>query len=71
MKFELDIKDLKSLVVGSMPYYSVYENPLVKKCGVHIGGFVDTWKWTNYELDLLSEEELYTLYITCKNSWKK
>lgn len=70
MTFELDTEDLKSLVKGITPHYNVFENPLVKMCGEWIGGFVDKWSWFGYVLDTLSEEELYVLYITCKNSWK-
>jgi hypothetical protein len=71
MKYELDIEDLQTLVKGSVPYYSVFENPIVKKCGNWVGGMADKWRWDNSALGKLSEEELYVLYVTCKNSWKE
>lgn len=70
MKVELDKKDLKSLVTGIEPYYSLFEHPLVKRCGSYCGGFVEKWSWKDYELDKLTEDELYCLYSICKESWK-
>ena len=69
MKVELNKKDLISLVMGIVPPYSVYNEPLVKKCGEHCGGFVDRWDWDNFELEKLTEEELYELYNICKEGW--
>ena len=68
MKVELDREDLLSLVKGKTPYYSVFEEPIVKKNGKWIGGHVDKWQWGNIES--LSNEELFELYTICKNSWK-
>lgn len=69
MTVELNKDDLKSLVMGTSPYYNAFTNPLVKKCGSYTGGFVEKWSW-NSQLDKLSEKQLWDLYKTCKNSWK-
>ena len=69
MKLELDKEDLMALVKGTSPYYNVFENPLVKKCGSWTGGHVDKWSWGS-GLDSLSDEDLYKLYNICKDSWK-
>ncbi len=66
MKIEISKEDLISLVKGRPPYYSEFENPLVKKAGHRYseghGGSFDNLK-------SLTEEELYELYLICKNSW--
>jgi hypothetical protein len=68
MDVKLDRKDLESLVRGVSPYYSVFENPLVKRCGSWTGGFVDKWSWNKF--DDLSDSQLMELYTICKESWK-
>ena len=68
MLLELDKKDLKNLVLGTSPYYSVFDEPLVKRCGTFCGGFVERWDWRESALDELTEKELYELYLICKNS---
>ena len=69
MKLDLDKNDLISLVVGTEPCYSVFENENVKNCGEYKGGFNGEWKWNTYALKELSEESLYELYTICKKSW--
>lgn len=67
-EIELDEKDIRNMVLGTSPYYTAYEHPLVKKCGVHVGGHVDSWSWhLPYDLTL---SQLLELYLICKNSWK-
>lgn len=69
MKVNLTRSDLISLVKGTEPYYSIFENPLVKRCGSYCGGFNDRWDW-NYSFDdNITDEELWGLYNLCKNSW--
>lgn len=70
MKVNLNKEDLISLVKGEVPYYDIFDNELVDKSGKYIGGFHDKWEWDDYALKKLSEEELYKLYLICKNSWK-
>jgi len=70
MKVELDKIALISLVCGEQPYYSIFEHPVVKKCGSYNGSH-DEWRWFHYELEKLSEQELYDLYILCRESWNK
>ena len=69
MNVELDKSGLISLVRGTEPYYSIFEHPLVKKCGNWNGGLADKWSW-NGNLEILSEEELFEVYNLCKESWK-
>ena len=68
MNFDLDKKDLISLVKGTHPHYDVFEHKLVKRCGNYTGGMSDRWSW-NYNISDLTEVELFDLYTTCKNSW--
>ena len=69
MKVELERKDLEALVKGKPPYYNEFDNPLVKKAG-HV--YIDQYGGTDWNsLSELTSEELYKLYIICKNSWNK
>lgn len=67
MKLELDKEDLISLVMGKVPNYAA-----MVKCG-DLGWGSDNrgWQWYESKLKELSEEELYDLYLLCKNSWEK
>ena len=70
MNVELDRKDIISLLRGTAPAYSVMDK-IPKELGSYVGGFVDSWQW-NYisENVSYSDEQLYDLYLMCKNSWK-
>ena len=68
MKIELDRKGLEILVAGSQPYYNEFDNPLVKKAGHDYRDQYGITSWRN--LSALTDEELYKLYIICRNSWK-
>jgi len=70
MKVELDKVALMSLVCGQQPNYSLFEHPMVKKCGSYRGSR-DEWRWCSYSLEELSEQELYDLYVLCRESWNK
>jgi hypothetical protein len=71
MMTDLKREDLVSLVKGIQPYYTVMGNELVSKSGVYTGGFHDKWDW-NYKFeDGLTNEQLWNLYILCKESWRK
>jgi hypothetical protein len=67
MKIELDRKGLEILVAGSQPYYNEFDNPLVKKAGHCYSDQYGRTSWHN--LNALTDEELYELYIICRNSW--
>jgi len=71
MLLEIDKEALISLVIGQQPYYSVFEHSMVKKCGHYKGGNHDEWVWHDCSLEELSEQELYDLYILCRESWNK
>lgn len=67
MKAELNRSDLETLVKGSKPYYSKFDNPLVKKAG---HSYSDQYGITSWDsLSKLTDEELYQLYIICRDSW--
>lgn len=67
MILDLDKDALKALVRSTPPYYSLFDNDLIKT----LGNYNDNtgWSW-NSELDKLSEESLWNLYTMCKKSWK-
>ena len=68
MNVELDRKDIISLLCGTTPAYSVMDK-IPKELGSYVGGFVDSWQW-NYISENVpySDEYLFNLYLTCKNS---
>jgi hypothetical protein len=67
MKIELDRKGLETLVAGSELNYNEFKNPLVKKAGHDYCDQYGRTRW--YSLDKLTDDELYQLYIICRNSW--
>ena len=70
MIVDLDRKDIISLLKGSKPNYNVI-NKIPEEFGYYVGGFVNDWRW-NYISENVpySDEQLYDLYLMCKNSWK-
>lgn len=68
MNVELDKKDIISLLRGTTPAWSVMDK-IPKELGSYVGGFVDGWQW-NYISENVpySDEYLFNLYLTCKNS---
>ncbi len=69
MKIELERKDLEALVKGKPPYYNEFNNPLVIKAGYRYSDQYGKNSWDS--LSELTDEEMYNLYIICKNSWDK
>ena len=69
MKIELTTKELQSMVKGRSPYYDEFNHPLVKKAGHSYCEPYGSTSWSN--LDNLTDEELYELYLINKNSWKR
>ena len=67
MKIELDRKGLEILVTGSRPYYNEFDNQLVKKAGHDYSDQYGKTTWRN--LRALTDEELYEVYLICRNSW--
>lgn len=67
MTVELQKIDLISLVMGTSPRYSVLEHALVKSNGRWVGGHVDEWRWDGSSLSALTEEELWRLYVVCRD----
>jgi hypothetical protein len=69
MLVELDKRDLSLLVMGTKPYYSLFEHPQVKGRGKYYDQTAN-WDWNTTKLQELSEQELYDLFILCRDSWK-
>ena len=68
MKIELDRKGLEILVNGSEPYYDAFNHSLIIKAG-HC--YYDQYGTTRWErLKDLTDEELYEVYLICRDSWK-
>ena len=67
MKIELDRKGLEILVAGSEPDYNEFDNPLVKKAGHDYSDQYGRTSWRN--LSELTDDELYEVYVICRNSW--
>jgi hypothetical protein len=70
MKQDLTKQDLTNLVKGVAPFYNLFLNPLVRKSGDYNGSH-DKWTWHyGFEKDL-TEQELWDLYVLCRDSWSK
>ena len=70
MIVDLDRKDIISLLTGSQPNYSVIDK-IPEEFGYYFGGFVNDWRWNDISENVsYSDEQLYDLYLMCKNSWK-
>jgi hypothetical protein len=67
MLIDLDRKGLVSLIKGTDVNYNKYDNPLVKKGGHSYSDQYGRTSWSN--LENLTEAELYTLYLICRDSW--
>ena len=67
MNIELDRKGLEILVKGSRPYYDEFNNPLIIKAGHEYSDQYARTSWGS--LSSLTDEELYQVYLICRNSW--
>jgi hypothetical protein len=70
MTVELTKTDLIALVKGVEPNYDLFDNPLIAANGSYVGGFVDKWSWS-FNINKITESELWEIYNLCKNSWDK
>ena len=69
MIVDLDRKDIISLLTGIQPNYSVIDK-IPEEFGYYVGGF-NIWRWNTISENMsYSDEQLYDLYLMCKNSWK-
>jgi len=59
-------KGLEILVSGCQPSYDVFDYPLVKKAEHEYSDQYNRTRWS--KLSSLTEEELYELYLICRNS---
>lgn len=73
MKLEKD--DYIKLLNGTVPFYSKLtedEKKLVIKGGLsQVDMLGEEWDWTYHKLSKMTNEELYTLYQACKDSWNR
>lgn len=68
MTIEVDIEDLINLVNGVSPAFSVMDEPNINNSSYYDDN--KGWLWDKRKLRLFTEGELYSIYHTCKNSWK-
>ena len=68
MEIQLDRIGLEILVKGSVPYYDVFNHPLLKKAGHSYRDQSGSTFWDS--LKNLSEKELYQVYQICRKSWE-
>ena len=69
IKVEVEREDLESLIKGKPPYFDEFDNTLVIKGGHKYNDHSGRTDWSS--LNRLTDEELYELYVICKNSWNK
>lgn len=70
MIVDLDRKDIISLLTGSKPNDIVMDK-IPEELGSYVSGFVDDWQWNDISENVsYSDEQLYDLYLMCKNSWE-
>ena len=69
MTVNLDRQDIISLLKGAKPYHSVMDK-IPKELGSYIGGFTNDWEWNDFDKNVqYTDEQLYELYLMCKNLW--
>lgn len=64
IEVELNTQDLRNLIKGCEPSYSVFENELLIKAGYSYSNQSGRGVWNN--LNDLTNEELWELYKICK-----
>ena len=67
MTVELTRKDLKIMAKGLQANYKIFNDPLVKKAGHSYSDSAGKTWWDT--LDSLSDEELWQLFVLCRDSW--
>lgn len=68
MTINLDRNGLNSLLRGQPPHFSLFNNELIKRCGRYSDQF--GWSWDMGELAKLTDEEIYDLFLMCRQSWR-
>jgi hypothetical protein len=67
MKIVVDKQDLINMVKGVFLSYDAMCDPLASICGRYVGGFDDKWVWDVFELNQLTEQQLFDVYTRiCK-----
>jgi len=68
MNLELDKEDLVRLVLNIEPNIKILNNPIIKPNGSY-NEKQYKWGWYDSYLRELSEQELWEVYLICKQSW--
>ncbi len=68
MIVELDREDIISLMKGTEPNYNIMHK-IPEDLGRYVGGFADRWEWDMIIPTQYSDEELYNIYLMCKESY--
>jgi hypothetical protein len=66
MIVNLDKQAMVSLVMGQQPFYSLFEHELVKLYGDY-NEANGRWSWDKSGLLELTENQLWDLYMLCRN----
>ena len=69
MLIELTQKDLVNLVSGSYPNFPVMDHWMVSGRGEYYDQ-QGSWCWNKRILSNLNEQELWDLYVLCRDSWE-
>lgn len=67
MVVDLSREDIINLLSATDPGWDVM-NKIPEDLGHEIGGFVNEWEWTISVDSPYTDEELFELYLMCKNS---
>lgn len=68
MLIELTQKDLVNMVSGVYPHESIMNHWMVEGRGKLLDE--SSWYWNKRILSNLNEQELWDLYVLCKDSWE-
>ena len=68
MVLNLDHQDMVALVLGTAPYYDIFNDADIVKYGSYSEN--RGWSWERVKLEQLPDHKLLKLYVKCKLSWK-
>lgn len=67
MVVDLSREDIINLLKGTSPGWDVMDK-IPEGLGYEVGGFVGMWEWHISANNPYTDEELFELYLMCKNS---
>jgi len=65
MLVELTKDDLVRLIIYVYPSKNMMGEYSKLKYGEWVGGYVNDWRWDRFNLEKLTEQELYNIYKEC------